>query len=159
MRGICATAALMVALPWSAARAEAPKAEAAKAVETAIRNALNGAGPGIDACVERYLVEVPAADGKATLDFTVAKTGLVEKCVIDAPLENARSLRDCLERTGKGIKFPTPGEGGATLKVSAVVKKGAKFRIPAPDEKPPTDEGQKDEGFVQFFPTGWVTPQ
>lgn len=149
----------MVALPWSAARAEDPKAAGAKGVETAIRNALNAAGPGIDACVERYLVEVPAADGKATLDFTVAKTGLVDKCVVDAPLENARSLRECLERTGKGIKFPQPGEGGATLKVSAVVKKGAKFRIPDPDEKPPTEAAQQDEGFVQFFPAGWVTPQ
>lgn len=158
MRGICATAALFVAWPLGAAWAEPPKGDA-KAVETAIRTALNAAGPAIDACVERYLVEAPAADGKATLNFTVAKTGLVEKCVIDAPMENARSLRECLERSGKAIKFPTPGEGGATLKVTALVKKGAKFRIPAPDEKPPTDEGPKDEGFVQFFPAGWVTPQ
>lgn len=158
MRLLLLTAASVVLLTRPAA-AEPDKSEATKALEAAIRKALNGAGPAVDACVERYLVERPTTDAKATLDLSVVKTGMVDKCTVEAPVENARSLKECLERAAKGIKFPSPGDGGATLKLEVPVKKGAKFRVPEPGEKPPAAEGQGDDGFVQFFPTGWVPQQ
>lgn len=159
MRGIIPGTVCLLMLA-STARAEPPPSDAAKAAETAVRNALNGAGASIDACVERHIAEYPTADGKATLDLTVQKTGMVEKCVVTVALEGARNLKVCLEKAGRSVKFPQPGEGGATLKVTAVIKKGAKFRIPAPDEKPPEGEPPpQDEGFVDFFPANWVPQQ
>ena len=143
----------------ASASAWAAPAEDGKALEKKIIGILNGKGPQMDRCVERYLAEYPTADGTLTLTMKVGKAGAVVEASADTKLPGARNLRPCVAGVAKGYEFPAPSkEEGVTLTLSLVVKKGAKFKLYAPGEAPPKPKEGEPEPLFKFLPQGW-TPQ
>lgn len=148
------------------AKAREAAAKKAKEVELAVAKTIAASGPAIDACTQSYTAEFPTEDGRAQIQTTVAKNGMVTKANVTTPLPSARNLIPCLMAVAKSWKFPplAPNTESASLQIAVAVKKGQKFALKMPGEKTPdgTQQPQTDQegGFLQFVPTGWVeSPQ
>jgi hypothetical protein len=141
--------------------AAGPSDAEAQALEKKIIGVLNGKGPQMDQCVERYLEEYPAADGGVQLKMEIGKGGVVVEATADTTLEGARNLRPCIAKVAKGYVFPEPARAEkVTLTINLVVKKGAKFKLYGPGESPPKPEAREGEPIFHFMPTGWTaTPE
>ena len=124
-----------------------------KKYEEAARNAINATGSAIDGCTGRYLEEQPGSKGVVKLSIKVVKGGVVSNALAETTLTQHRSLKDCLERIARTWRFPEPQtEQPDALTLQIPVKKGAKFKIYGPDEKPPAEEQGEPQGFLQFTP-------
>lgn len=125
-----------------------------------VYNALMGSAPAIDQCTSAYLTEYPSGVGKVVLDCVVAKDGSVAHAEAKTSLEGARNLRPCLERVAKGWKLPPIGSKEVDkLTIAVEVKKGVKFTLLKPGEKPPEPKpgaSQPEPGIVQFLPKAWT---
>jgi hypothetical protein len=146
------------------ARAEEPKGAAAKSpsqIEEAVYKAIMSGAGAIDACTDAYTAEYPEEKGNAKLDTTVVKSGDVSKVKVSCSLQGTRNLIPCLEKAAKTWKFPKLNEKTESVQLSLTVQihKGVKFNMKKPGEKDKPAEDKKneeDEGFIYFFPTGWV---
>ena len=140
----------------AAIAADKEMSEAEKKAEAAIRSTLNGSAKAIDGCIGRYLKEQPKADGDAKVTVVVQKSGQTKSAAVQTKLPQARTLRRCLEVVAEGWTFPKPRES-TTLGVTIPVVEGAKFRVPAPGEKPP-EKAEKEEprGFIRLQPGSFL---
>ena len=129
-----------------------------KEAQMAAWKAIASSAGAIDGCTKQYLSEYPASQGKVDIAVTLAENGAVSKARATTGLEGARHLRPCLERVGKGWKFPPVSKANQTLNITVPVLKGAKFSLLKPGEKPKPKEKKskkKAEGFIRFLPGAW----
>jgi len=156
--------AALLSLFFGAAPAFAEEPAPAKAgpspkeVEMKVHETLAASAPAIDACTAAYTNEYPAAAGKAVIDATVVKDGSVGQAAVNTALEGARNLRLCLERVAKGWRLPPIHGESEKLTLTINVKKGARFSLLKPGEKPAPGQPQAEQqdGFVSFLPQSWA---
>lgn len=130
-----------------------PTEDDKKKYEEAARKSINATGPAIDGCNERYLEENPGNEGSAKISIKIVKGGVVGAALVDTSLQQARSLKECIERIARGWRFPPPQtENPDELSLQIPVKKGAKFKIYGPGEQPPKEAAEQPQGFLQFAP-------
>lgn len=67
------------------AKAREAAAKKAKEVELAVAKTIAASGPAIDACTQSYTAEFPTEDGRAQIQTTVAKNGMVTKANVTTP--------------------------------------------------------------------------
>lgn len=99
--------------------------------------AINKHAPEVDACVKRYLAEVPGAKGKAQLKLNVGAAGRVKRSRASTTgLKTPRSLVGCLEMVSMRWHFPKPKQPPGTVQVPIIVQENVPFWVgPRPKKR------------------------
>lgn len=144
-----------------AAEAPKPAAESPEAVQLKVWQALMASATQIDACTQKYTSEFPDRVGSVSITVGIGSDGRVQTVKTDTDLKAPDRLNGCLGSVARSWRLPGhSGEEPASLTLKVEVKKGQKFKLLKPGEKPPAApaaQGQAAPAEPQFrYAPSWT---
>lgn len=124
----------------------APAVTQSKVFQMAMYKEISGSSGAIDTCTAKYVDAFPENEGAANVWFSLSEDGAVAKAKVTTSLNSQDNLRRCLRDIALGWKFPKIGPNKVESTIKVHVKKGVKFEMIKPGQKPGKEGAGEGKG-------------